>query len=101
MLTALQGRNRPSTVSERPVSSPSWHVSVTCTHLKSIRVSFYFVLVPLKDIHLPYEPQNYQRNQNDIIYPKLDVLIQNFLDINDRVAPADVIDCSVQSLNLE
>ncbi|KAH8819877.1 hypothetical protein F5884DRAFT_28567 [Xylogone sp. PMI_703] len=69
-------------------------LSHTYTRFKLTDVSFYFVLVPSKDIHLPCEPQNFQRSHHDLPYPKLDVLIQSFLETNDHVSLADAIDGS-------
>jgi hypothetical protein len=83
-------------------------LSHTYTRFKSKGVSFYFVLVPSKDIHLPCEPKNFQRSHNDLPYPKLDLLIQSFLEMNNHVSLADAIDGSnvseewgVENLDLE
>jgi hypothetical protein len=96
------------------ISLPPWpftglgSLSHTYTRFKSTGVSFYFVLVPSKDIHLPCEPQNFQRSHNDLPFPKLNLLIQSFLDTNDHVSLADAIDGSnvsekwgVENLDLE
>ncbi|KAH9207634.1 hypothetical protein DL95DRAFT_527787 [Leptodontidium sp. 2 PMI_412] len=96
------------------ISLPPWpylepgSLSHTYTRFKSTGVSFYFVLVPSKDIHLPRKPQNFQRSHHDLPYPKLNVLIQSFLETNDHVSLADVIDGSdvsevwgVKNLDLE
>ncbi|KAH8766379.1 hypothetical protein F5882DRAFT_413844 [Hyaloscypha sp. PMI_1271] len=96
------------------ISLPPWpftglrSLSHTYTRFKSTGVSFYFVLVPSKDIHLPCEPQNFQRSHNDLPFPKLNLLIQSFLETNDHVSLADAIDGSnvsekwgVENLDLE
>jgi len=44
---------------------------------------FYFVLVPLDDIHINLEVSKLQRSHNDLPYPKLHDLIQSFIDSND------------------
>lgn len=96
------------------ISLPPWpylepgSLSHTYTRFKSTGGSFYFVLVPSKDIHLPCKSQNFQRSHHDLPYPKLNVFIQSFLETNDHVSLADVIDGSdvsevwgVKNLDLE
>ena len=82
------------------VSLPPWpfigpgSLGHTYTRFKSTGVSFYFVLAPSKDVHLPCEPQNFHPSHNDLPFPKLNILIQSFLETNDRVSLADVVDGS-------
>lgn len=66
----------------------------TYTRFKLIGVTFYFILVPSNEIHLPWSPQHFQRSHHGLPYPKLDILIQSFLEINDHVSLADAIDGS-------
>lgn len=54
----------------------------------------HFNIVPADDIHLELAPDKIERSRLGLPYPKLDVLIQSFLDIKDMVSLADVVDGS-------
>ncbi|KAB5530357.1 hypothetical protein GE09DRAFT_1207093 [Coniochaeta sp. 2T2.1] len=66
----------------------------TYTRFRGRDVDFYFVLVPSDDVHLPLEPSNLQRSHHGLPYPRLDVLIQSFLDSNNGNSLGDVVDGS-------
>jgi hypothetical protein len=81
------------------ISLPPWpfpssaSLSHTYTRFKAAAVSFYFVLVPSNNIHLPpLDSQIFERSRpHRLPYPKLHVLIQSFLEANDHVSLADAI----------
>lgn len=66
----------------------------TYPRFRSRHLGFYFVLVPSDHIRLALEPVNLQRSHHGLPYPKLHVLIQSFLEANDRVSLCDVVDGS-------
>lgn len=102
--------------SDNYISLPLWpfvsmaSLSHTYTRFKLSGISFYLVLVPSKDIHLPpLESQVFGRSRpHGLPYPSLAVLIQSFLEANDHVSLGDAIDGSdvseergVENLDLE
>ncbi|POR33450.1 Uncharacterized protein TPAR_06371 [Tolypocladium paradoxum] len=66
----------------------------TYTHFQYIGLRTYFVLVPSDDIHIDCKPSNFQRSSNGLPYPKLNILIQSFLDASDSLSLCDVVDGS-------
>ncbi|PNY18834.1 UDP-glucose 6-dehydrogenase [Tolypocladium capitatum] len=91
---------KSETCSQNYISVPSW----PCAQPGSLMhvyprfqgrgLDFHFVLVPSHDVHLRPEPSSLQRSPNGLPYPKLHVLIQSFLDMNDPVSLCDVVDGS-------
>ncbi|KAF1729533.1 hypothetical protein CRV24_010070 [Beauveria bassiana] len=65
-----------------------------CPHLKCIGINVSFILIPSHLVHIECQPSNFERSSNGIPYPTLPVLIQSFLDRNDRVSLQDAVDGS-------
>lgn len=72
---------------------PGTHLE-TCIRLKCIGVKAYITLVPSQAVHIECRPSCFQRSSNGLPYPTLPVLVQSFLEMNDKVSLNDVVDGS-------
>ncbi|KAM5374313.1 hypothetical protein ACJZ2D_006486 [Fusarium nematophilum] len=90
-----------------PIPQPQ-SLAHTYPWFKAVGLDFYFVLVPSHDVHFECEPSNIQRSHRGLPFPKLNVLLQSFLETTNRVGLRDTVDGTdiseqwgVENLDLE
>lgn len=77
-----------------PWPDPDSSLIHTYYRFKAKGASFYFILIPSKDVHITCEPSNFTRSLRGLPYPKLDIFIQSCLDTCDELQLCDVVDGS-------